>query len=63
MQKPNPDVETHADARRLRRIDPAGESREPLGDHQRIVVDDIVNPWLCCQRGDGALDRFEDLRR
>jgi hypothetical protein len=51
----------HADARRLWRIDPAGEGRQPFGDGQRIVVDDIVDPLLCRQRGDGRSDRVIDV--
>ena len=40
----------HADALRLRRINPAGEGQQAIGYEQRIIVDDIIDPRLCRQR-------------
>ena len=43
-------------AGRFRRIDPPGESRKPLRNRQRIIVDDIVDTRLGSQRGDRRSD-------
>ena len=37
-------------AGRFRRIEPPGESRKPLRNRQRIIVDDIVDTRLGSQR-------------
>ena len=42
-------------AGRFRRIDPPGESRKPLRNRQRIIVDDIVDTRL------GSTQRLEQL--
>ena len=56
MSKAGGDPSSGISRRREAQIDPPGESRKPLRNRQRIIVDDIVDTRLGSQRGDCVID-------